>query len=415
LHAAISLLVVVATLGLILTRPRGFAESWAAAGGAVAMVLAGVVGVSDLTAMMRELADVLLFLLGMMVVTSLAEAAGVFGRIAAWCLRLARGSGWLLFSNIFLFGALVTIFLSLDVTVIVLTPIVFAFTTRQRLDALPFMFACSFVANTASLALPISNLTNLLVANQLKLGFGSFAAQMWLPTVAALAVNLGLFLWLFRHQVPRRFEMIGPDTLAPADWWLLVAATVLGATLLAIVGAGVANRPLSWPALAGATVLLLVGLVSGRARARTIASEVSWPLFLFVVGMFLVVRGFEQAWLEGVVVRLPDRPGTALLVGVVGGTVGSNIVNNVPMTVLALTLLPRADEAAQAPLAYGTLIGANIGPMLTTYGSLATMLWLTLVRKRGLDVSTREYMKIGLITVPPVLVAATIALWVTLP
>lgn len=335
-HGWLSVLVVVATLALILIRPRGIAEAWVAAAGALAMLLTGAVRLADLWAVLEETASVLLFLLGMMVLTALVERTGLFERLAEACAWLARGSGRLLFCYVFVLGALVTALLSLDVTVIVLTPIVYALATRRRLDALPFMFACAFVANTASLALPISNLTNLLVYTQLRIGFFAFAGRMWLPSVVAVGVNLVIFLWLFRDRLPPRFEPVAGDELPPADWWFWTAAATMSATLVGLLVAGLAARSLAWPALIGAAVLLGVALIGRRVEVAEIAADVSWPLFVFVIGMFLVVRGFERTALTGLAVRLPDDPLRAMLVGVIGGALGSNIVNNVPMAVVAL-------------------------------------------------------------------------------
>lgn len=408
--------IVVATLALILLHPRGLSEAWAAAGGAAAMALVGGIGLGDVRSVLAETANVLLFLLGMMVLTDLAERAGVFAWLAEGAARLARGSGLLLFANVFLLGALVTAFLSLDVTVITLTPIVFALTGRRKLDPLPFVFACTFVANTASLVFPISNLTNLLVYSQLNLGFFAFAGRMWLPDLVAVAANAGIFLLLFRRRLPRRFGAPAGAMPAP-DWWFRTAAAVLGATLVGLLALGLVGRPLAWAALAGAGALLVVGLASGRARARRVVREVSWSLFVFVVGMFLVVRGLERAWIARLVLRLPHGAGPALVLSVVGNALGSNVVNNVPMTLLSLTVMRHAAVGpgpGREALAYGTLLGANIGPTLTTYGSLATMLWLGIVRKRGLAVTTGLYLRVAAVTMPVVLLAATLALWLTL-
>jgi arsenical pump membrane protein len=409
--ATISIVIVAATLALMLIRPRGIGEAWIAAGGAVAMLLTGQLRTADFQAAVDGTADVLLFLLGMMVLTALVEQAGVFERLAEGCARLARGSGRLLFCAVFVLGAVVTALLSLDVTVIMLTPIIYAVTIRRRLDALPFMFACTFVANTASLVLPISNLTNLLVYHQLGLDFVQFAARMWLPNLVAIAVNLGIFLWLFRDRLPVRFEMVDEEPLPPTDWGLIAASVVLAATLIALIGLGLSHHPLAWGALAGGALLLLIGVVGRRARPMQIAREISWPLFIFVIGMFLVVRGLEHAVLEGAITSLPTDPARALITGAIAAAVGSNIVNNVPMTLLALSLTDRATGEARSAFAYGTLLGANIGPTLTTYGSLATMLWLTLIRKRGIDIKTGEYLRVGLLTMPLVLIAATLTFW----
>jgi arsenical pump membrane protein len=412
--ALLSIAIVAATLALILIRPRGISEAWVAAGGAAAMVLLGPMRLGDVPDVIRETADVLFFLAGMMVLTVLVEQAGVFEVLAEWCARIAGGSGIALFCLVFLLGALVTALLSLDVTVIVLTPIVYAVTLRRGLNALPFMFACTFVANTASLVFPISNLTNLLVYHELAIGFPTFAAHMWLPNLAAVVTNLLVFLWLFRAQLPRRFET---ETLAPlpaVDWWLLAAATVLAATLVGLFALGLTHRPLAWAALGGAAILFAIGTAGHRIAPRSLGREVAWPVLVFVVGMLLVVRGLERGWLDGASFRVPANPTAALLSGVVATTIGSNVVNNVPMTLLAIPVIERTAGPARDALAYGVLVGANIGPTLTTYGSLATMLWLAIVRRRGLDVSTRDYLRVGLLGTPPVLVAATAALWLVL-
>jgi arsenical pump membrane protein len=398
----------------MLRRPRNISEAWIAGAGGLVMLALGPLSLADARAVSRETADVLFFLLGMMVLTTLAEQAGIFDFLAEGCARLAHGSGTLLFCGVFVLGAIVTAFLSLDVTVLILTPIIYALVIRRNLNALPFMFACTFVANTASLALPISNLTSLLVYDQLELSYQSFIARMWLPNLVAVVVNLGVFLWLFRNQIPRRYNSAQPEPLPPFDWWSATAALVLMLTLCGLFVQGFAHRPLAWAALAGGVALALIGIAGRRASLPGIARSVSWQLFIFVVGMLLVVRGLEQSLLDDRSISTPHGVFPAVLVSAGSAALGSNIVNNVPMTILALPLIGRATGESRQVLAFGTLVGANIGPTLTTYGSLATMLWLSLVRKRGLDVSTKDYLKVGLITMPPVLLSTSFTLWLVL-
>jgi arsenical pump membrane protein len=409
----VSIAIVVGTVALILIRPRGLNEAWAAAFGAVLMLLTGGLPLENVPGLLRETADVLVFLAAMMILTVIAEHAGVFDVAAEWCARIARGSGVGLFVIVFLLGGLVTAFLSLDVTVIVLTPIVYAITIRRRLDPLPFMFGCTFVANTASLVFPMSNLTNLLVYSQLDLTFQGFVRAMWLPNLVALVTNLAVFLWMFGERIPRRFRTDASADLPQADWWLKTAAIVLAGTLLGLVLFGLGQLPLAVPAAVGALALITVGSVSGRHRALEVAGHVSWPVLAFVVGMLIIVRGLEAQWLGGLDLRLGSSPAGALTSAVVTTAIGSNVVNNVPMALLSIPVVDRAPAGVRELTAYATLLGCNIGPTMTTYGSLATMLWLTSVRKRGIHISTRRYLRVGLVTAPLVLLTSTLALWWT--
>ncbi len=413
-HQAISLLIVAATLILMLRKPRNLSEAWIAGAGGLVMLALGPLSLGQARAVVRETSDVLFFLLGMMVLTTLVEQAGIFDFLAEGCARLARGSGTLLFCGVFILGAIITAFLSLDVTVLILTPIIYALVIRRNINALPFMFACTFVANTASLALPISNLTNLLVYDELDISYQSFLARMWLPNLVAITVNLLVFLWLFRNQIPRRYEATDREPLPQFDWWAATSAFVLLLTLCGLFTLGFAHQSLAWAALTGGGVLAVLGIMSRRATLPTIARSISWQLFIFVVGMLLVVRGLEHAVLDNHVISTPHGILPAVLISAGGAALGSNIVNNVPMTILALPLIARATGESRQALAFGTLVGANIGPTLTTYGSLATMLWLSLVRKRGLDVSTGDYLKVGLVTMPPVLLSTALTLWLVL-
>lgn len=412
--------VVVTTLALMLLRPRGISEAWIALGGAVALLTTGAVALDALPGIAGESADVLLFLLGMMTLTGIVERAGIFDLLAEGCARIAGGSGRRLYVLLFLLGAVVTALLSLDVTVIVLTPIVYAVTRRRSLDPLPFMFATAFVANTASLALPVSNLTNLLLYDALDLSFARFAATMWLPNLVAVATNLAVFLWLFRHRIPRRIARSPVETgdvpalrVASPRWrWTAGAALVL--TLFALLASGLTGRPLWWASLAGGGMLLLVAALARRITVQQAIGDVSWSLGVFVIAMTVLVRAVETTWLADVRPELPEVMWATIGAGVLAGAVGSNVINNVPMTILARSVLETLPVAARAMAAWSVLVGVNIGPALTTYGSLATMLWLTLVRRNGIDVTTGGYLRVSLVTVPIVLVATSLALGLVL-
>jgi len=406
------------TVAAIVARPRGLGEGWSATLGATAMLLTRLATPGDLLAVVREVAGVLLFLLGMMVLTAAAERAGLFALLARRTALAARGSGRALYAGLFFLGAAVTAFLSLDVTVLVLTPIVHALAVRLRLKPLPYLFICTFVANTGSLLPPISNLTNLLVYGLLGLSFTGFARAMLLPQLAALAANLAVLALLFRRDIPRRFDPAPLRADPPVDdpAYLRAATLVLGATLVALVVAGVRGWPIAAPALAGGAALAGAALARGRATPRALAAEVSWGLFPFVVGMFTIIRGVEDLWLRrlGGTITLTAHDLPALLVAAGGTALGSNLVNNVPMVAALIGVLRQADPAAREPLALAVVLGGNRGPVVTPFGSLATLLWLAIVRRKGEAITGAGYMKVGALVAPPVLLAATLALWAVL-
>lgn len=411
MNLALSAAVFALVLVLMFVRPRDLSEAASACIGAALMLLFRLATPRDVLNILRETANVLLFLLGMMIVTCVAERGGVFDALAVIAARFSRGSGRLLLVNVFLLGALITAFLSLDVTVIVLTPIVYAVTTRLRIDPRPYLFACAFVANTASLFLPVSNLTNILMYDLLHLSFGRFLTVMFLPNLGALAVNIGIFFGIFRKRIARRFAARLDAPEQPPGF--SVAALGLGAVLVGLLVCGFGAVPLAFPALVGAVVLGAYALSRRLVAPRALVQGVSWPLFPFVIAMFIVIRGVERAWLPHLG-TLPTGSDLPTLLGIAFGTaVGANLINNIPMVAAMIRLL-QAVHPIPEPAAFATLIGTNIGPSIITFGSLATMLWLALVRKRGLNVTARSYLRVGIVTTPPMLLAATFILWAVL-
>ncbi len=406
------------TITLVIVRPRQLPEWWAAVGGAALMLLGRYASVGDLLRVTRQVADLLLFLIGMMVLTAVVQRAGVFDLLARWTARAARGSGLGLFVGVFLLGFAITAVLSLDVTVLVLTPIVYALTAHLRVKALPFLYACTFVANIGSLLLPISNLTNLLGYGLLGLSFTTFLRLMWWPQIAALLTSLALFLLLFRHDLPRRF-VLEPQAARPAAGspaFLRSAGAVLGMVLVALLIAGWQRWPLALPALLGGLVLLLLAWWRFAVAPRAVLGEVAWGLVPLIIGMFTVIDGAARAWLgqfgAQLTVQQVDLP-TLLLVAF-GTGLGANLVNNIPMFGAMISVLGQSAPSVREPLALAAILGANIGPIVTPFGSLATLLWLTIIRQQGEWLPTHRYMRVSVLIAPPTLLAATLALWLAL-
>ncbi|RKQ93627.1 arsenical pump membrane protein [Solirubrobacter pauli] len=368
-------------------------EALVALAGAALLLAIGVLEPRDALDEAESLAPTLAVLASLLVLGDGCERAGLFDALAARMAVRARGSGPRLLAYVFAAAVAVTAVLGLDATVVLLTPAAFAAAAKARMPGRPHVYATSHLANSASLLLPISNLTNLLAFKATDLSFAGFAAKMALPTAVAVAIE-----WLVLRRVFRTaLETPGrtPRTdLPPIPRRPLV---ILALTLAGFLAAGPLGLDAAWPAAAGA---LLMG---PRLKAMDL------PLIAFVLGLSLIVRALADAGLADVVADvLPQGTGLLALLGATFLAAAlANVLNNVPAL---LVLLPAAAAAGPATV-LAVLIGVNAGPNLTYTGSLATLIWRRVLRERGEDVSHREFHVLGALSVPPILIGATVALW----
>jgi len=417
-HAAATIAVFLLTLTLILARPRGLHEAWATLIGGGLMLLLRLETPQQAWRTTAQGGDVLAFLLALMLLSALLDSSGFFEWAAILSARAAQGSGSALYRNVFLLGALITALLSLDTTAIILTPVVLAFVQRLHLKPLPFLLACAFVANTGSLLLPVSNLTNLLFQNAFHLKFGAFALRMALPQIGAVLVNFLVFRRLFRADLPDKFDpsqLPEPSSVLPDLSYFRGAVLVLACVLIGYFVGSLRGIQPSVIALAGCGALLTWGLIR-RQVTFAVFREISWPLFPFVVGLFVVIQGVENLGLAAYATRgleaVGPHPFLVILTTAFGAGLGANIVNNIPMGLLCISVLHLGHAAP--PALYGALLGCNIGPNLTPAGSLATMLVITTARKKGEDISAGQFVRAGLRATPLVLLASCALLWLAL-
>ncbi len=415
-HVFLTLLVFAGTLLLIFVRPRGLHEAWATTLGGALMLLLRLETPAQAWQTVAQGSDVLLFLLGLLILSDLLRASGFFEWAAILAARVAKGDGHVLYRNVFVLGAVVTALLSLDTTALILTPIVLSFVGRLKLNARPFLLACAFVANTGSLLLPVSNLTNLLFVSAFHWGFGQFFATMALPQLAALVVNYFLFRRMFVRELPESFDVNSlpkPGDVLPDLPYFRSAVVVLVIALIGYFAGSLMHVQPFWIALAGCAVLLVWGILRKQIGMKAITG-ISWSIFPFVIGLFVVVRGVENLGLNEILSRGLASAGHSTLAQVLaasfGAGVGSNVVNNIPMALLAISALHRG---ASASAQYGALLGCDLGPNLTVAGSLATMLVITSARKHGEDIGARDFFDVGLQVTPFILLAAALALWAT--
>jgi arsenical pump membrane protein len=392
------------TVGFAVIRPRGWSEAFAALPCAGLVLAVGGVSAGHALVEVDRLGPVVGFLCAVLALAYLCDREGLFaaagGALAARVGRPAR-----LLTGVFVLASVTTAVLSLDTTVVLLTPVVLLTARRIGFAERPHLYACTHLANTASLLLPVSNLTNLLAYAAVGVSFGRFAALMVLPWLAAIAVEYLLFRWFFAADLSGATAR--PATAAPRlprVASLVVAATLGGFALTSVFGVAPA-----WAAFAGAVVLAGRAAARGRADWAALLRATAIPFAVFVLCLGVIVRGLADNGL-GPALRhvLPAGSSLPALLAVAGlAALLANLVNNLPAV---LILLPVAAGAGVGPV-LAVLVGVNLGPNLTYLGSLATLLWRRVLTERGVAVSVREFTRLGLLTVPVGGAVAVVCLW----
>jgi arsenical pump membrane protein len=413
----ITLSVFALAIGLVLRKPKGWHEAWWTCLGAGVLIALRIVAPNEAVAAVRTGQVALVFLLALLLLTALVEQSGFFDWAAIQSARLARGNGHALFRNVFVLGAIVTAVLSLDTTAVMLTPLVLAFVQRLKLPAKPFVFACAFISNVGSLLLPSSNLTNLIYADVYHLSFGAYAARMILPQVVTLVLlYAALRLW-FHRDLPERFDAAAlgdPSAVIRHRMYFRITCVVLALVFVGYFIGPLIGVPVAIVTFAAVGVLAAAG-IGLRAIGMGWLREVPIGLFPFVGGLFVLVSGVRSLGLttssETWFAHLGAGSWKGLFAAMIAAAIASNAINNLPAALLVRGSLLKVGAAL--PAAYGALLGTNIGPNITVFGSLATMLVLTSARRKGVDVTAGEFLRVGIVITPILLVAAALALGLT--
>jgi arsenical pump membrane protein len=421
----LSSLITLLTLVGIMTRPFRWNEARVAMGGAGFLLLLGLISPADaLFTLIRDW-NTFLFFLGMVALSALAETASLFDWLGVQAARLAGKSAARLFLNVFLLGAFISMLFSNDATALILTPIVYVLVTKLRLPVLPYLFACTFIADSASFLLPISNPINIIILSRHPLDLLTFLRLLFLPSVVVIGINVGVFFLLYREQLRGSFDVSrlpSPEKAVKHRAYFRYTCCVLALVAPAYVAAAAVQFPLSSVAVAGAVLLLAGAVYWRRTTLLEMSRGISWSIFGFIAGMFIVVRAFEHTGLTAKFgnLLLHLSGGTSLgavMVGTAGAALGTNLINNVPMAVVmnsALASIHNASPAIRHGFVAATMFGCDLGPNLTTVGSLATVLWLLILRHRHVDVSGLDYFKVGVIVTPLMLLAGALTMWLLL-
>ncbi len=374
------------------------------------MILTGAISPDHAWEEAERLGPVIGFLAAVLVLAHFCDVEGLFRACGAWMARWSANRPGRLLTSVFVLASAITAVLSLDATIVLLTPVVFATAARTGVRPKPHAYACAHLSNTASLLLPVSNLTNLLAFSASGLSFTRFAALMTLPWLVAIGAEYLVFRRFFAADlaVPASAEKSeAADADAPA--LPLFALVTVACTLAGFVVASALGVDPAWAALAGALVLSGRALLRRQATPVTVLRATAPGFLAFVLALGIVVRAVvDNGLADELGLVLPDGTGLAALLGIAAlAAVLANLINNLPAVLVLLPLTAPGGPGA----VLAVLLGVNIGPNLTYAGSLATLLWRRIVHRYEHEVGTGEFTRLGLVSVPAALIPAVVALW----
>jgi arsenical pump membrane protein len=419
----VALLIFFVTILLVIWQPRGLGIGWSAIIGAALALLSGVVQLSDIPTVWQIVWNATATFIAVIIISLLLDEAGFFEWAASHVARWGGGRGHMLFALIVLLGASVAALFANDGAALILTPIVMAMLIALGFSpaaTLAFVMAAGFIADAASLPLIVSNLVNIVSADFFKIGFNKYASIMVPVDIAAIFSALAILLIYFRKDIPRRYDVTQlkqPHEAIRDAATFRVGWGVLGLLLVGFFSLEPLGVPVSVVAAVGAVVLLVVAARGQVISTRKVLREAPWQIVVFSLGMYLVVYGLRNEGLTEHIAKLLDLFaeggiwGAALGTGMLAALL-SSMMNNMP-TVLVGALSIDATNATgmvKEAMIYANVIGSDLGPKITPIGSLATLLWLHVLARKGMTITWGYYFKVGVILTVPVLLVTLSAL-----
>ena len=411
------------TLLLVIWQPKGLGVGWSASLGAVVALLAGAVSLHDIAQVWAIVWNATATFIAVIIISLLLDEAGFFQWAALHVARWAKGDGRRLFVFTVLLGAGVSALFANDGAALILTPIVISILLALRFSAastLAFVMAAGFIADTASLPLVVSNLVNIVSADYFGLGFSAYAAVMVPVNCVAVAATLLVLYGFFRRDIPRHYcldELPEPrkairDPLTFAVGWGVLVLLLTG--LFALEPLGI---PVSAIAAVCAALLFAVAARSHVISTRRVLREAPWQVVTFSLGMYLVVYGLKNAGLTHHLTLVLNQLAESGLWAATLGTgvlaaLLSSVMNNMPGVLLGALSIQASDASGviREAMIYANVIGSDLGPKITPIGSLATLLWLHVLARKGIRITWGYYFKVGLILTLPILLVTLSAL-----
>ena len=409
-------LIFIVTLIFVIWQPKGLQIGTTAIIGAIFALIFGVVSFDDVLVVTDIVWDATLAFIGIIILSMVLDEIGFFEWCAIKMVKLSKGNGNLMFVYSLLLGSFVSALFANDGAALILTPILLAKMRILKLNTrtiLAFLLAGGFISDSASLPFVFSNLTNIVTVNYFDIGFVDYMMHMALPFVVSVISSIVVLWIVLRKDIPKYIDIsllpnedsvLKNKTLFKFSWFFL-------ALLLSSYFIGdYYHLPISIFALGGGIIFLLIASYMKSAKVWQTIKTAPWQVVWFSIGLYIVVYGLKNAGLTDYLATLlqeVSRYGNSVAIIATGfiSAILSAIMNNMPTIMIMDISISQLNSDA---LAYANIIGANLGPKMTPFGSLATLLWLHVLEKKGIKIGFWEYSKFGLIVTPIVLF---IVLW----
>ncbi|WP_413405426.1 arsenic transporter [Paenibacillus amylolyticus] len=431
--------VFIITVIFLMWRPGGLNESIPTSLGALLLILTGVSSYAHIVGIFGIVSGAAITILSTIVMSIILDSIGFFRWIALNMIEKARGSGFRLFWLILLLCFLMTIFFNNDGSILITTPIIIRICSILRLkmhQQLPYLISGALIATASSAPIGLSNLANLIALQMVGLNLNTYTQMMFVPSMLAIMVMTVLLFYYFRRSIPKVIHHF-PVSLQSSsgsgyhplqttesenkvDWWLF--RVCIGIVVFIRAGYFLAEQVgirMEVVAITGVILMLAVRWYRTRTGLKDVITQTPWHILLFAFSIYVIVDSLHRAGLTASIIQWMKpiiEGGNASIIAVSGLmlTLLSNLFNNLPSVMIgtfAVTDLPLSES--QLHLAYlANILGSDIGALLTPIGTLATLIWMYILKTHHIRISWKQYMKVTFIVIPISLIVSLISLYI---